>query len=166
MDIVQFIALNHMLNRLSITNYEPVLSIINESKNIFSLSESELTSYQVQPSLRALLRGIRSFKEFEDELKNSEKQNARVVTISDNRYPLRLKEISSPPIVLYYKGELKDDLKAVAIVGARDYTLYGEDVTRYFAGKLASLGITIISGLARGIDHIAHAGALEAGGYT
>ncbi len=166
MDIIQFIALNHLLNRLSITNYEPVLAIIKDGKNVFNLSESELSFYHVQSGLSTSLRGIRSFKEYEDEIKNCDRQNAHIITINDNRYPRELKEIPSPPIVLYYKGELQDNLKAIAVVGARDYTQYGEDVTRYFAGKLASFGITIVSGLARGIDHIAHAGALEASGYT
>jgi DNA processing protein len=94
-------------------------------------------------------------------------QGIHVITCQDESYPARLKEIDQPPPVLYTRGELlpEDDF-AVAIVGTRRITPYGRQVTEDLAGFLASSGITVISGLARGVDAAAHTAALRAGGRT
>ena len=82
-------------------------------------------------------------------------------------YPARLKEISDPPPVLYFKGStLSSDERAMAAVGTRNPTSYGREVAAVLAGDLARKGITIVSGLARGVDGIAHRAALESGGRT
>jgi DNA processing protein len=91
----------------------------------------------------------------------------RVLTWMDELYPQRLKEIEQPPPVLYMRGELsQEDTWAVAIVGTRRVTPYGRQVTEEIASFLAANGVTIISGLARGVDAIAHNVALRAGGRT
>lgn len=83
------------------------------------------------------------------------------------QYPPYLLEISSIPKELYYLGEIPEDyLPAVTIVGARKITNYGKDVTYKLAFDLARLGVTIISGLALGVDGVAHQGAIDAGGRT
>src|SRR5687767_1336833 len=81
-------------------------------------------------------------------------------------YPKLLAEIPSPPADFFYLGKLPQDEPCVAIVGSRKFTRYGQSVTQRLAYDLASMGITIISGLALGIDSIAHQAALEAGGKT
>ena len=82
-------------------------------------------------------------------------------------YPPRLKQISDPPPVLYFKGSLlPSDERAVAIVGTRSPTSYGREVAARLSADLAQNGITIVSGLARGVDGIAHRAALDAGGRT
>lgn len=82
-------------------------------------------------------------------------------------YPKRLRVIPDAPYGLYIKGKLpKEDCKAVAIIGARNCTQYGKEMARYFGRELSKCRVSIISGLARGIDGMAHVGALEAGGYT
>ncbi len=94
-------------------------------------------------------------------------QGIQILTWEDETYPTRLKEIDQPPPVLYIRGEyLPDDLFAVAIVGTRRVTPYGRQVTEEIASFVASNGITVISGLARGVDAIAHQTALKAGGRT
>jgi len=94
-------------------------------------------------------------------------QNIKKITISNKDYPEQLKEIHDPPQELYIKGEIKNqDKVAVAVVGTRKYSQYGKQVALDISGKLARLGITIVSGLARGIDTFAHQGALENGGRT
>jgi DNA processing protein len=91
----------------------------------------------------------------------------RVIVWGDPEYPRRLQEIASSPPVLYLRGALAPaDESAVAIVGARRATAYGETVARELAGELARRGLCIVSGLARGIDAAAHRGALEVGGRT
>jgi DNA processing protein len=94
-------------------------------------------------------------------------QGISVLTWEDNAYPPRLKEIDQPPPVLYVRGELMDeDSWAVAIVGTRRVSAYGRQVTEELAAFLAQNGVTVVSGLARGVDAIAHQAALNAGGRT
>jgi len=96
-----------------------------------------------------------------------ESQGIKILTWQDEAYPTRLKEIDQPPPVMYIRGEyLPDDLFAVAIVGTRRVTPYGRQITEELSGFLASNGITVVSGLARGVDAIAHQTALRAGGRT
>ena len=96
-----------------------------------------------------------------------ESQGIKVLTWQDEDYPSRLKEIDQPPPVMYIRGEyLPDDLFAVAIVGTRRVTPYGRQITEEISAFLASNGITVVSGLARGVDAIAHQTSLKAGGRT
>jgi DNA processing protein len=90
-----------------------------------------------------------------------------LLTLKDEAYPKRLKEIHDPPPVLYGRGELKreDDL-AVSIVGSRKTSPYGRVVAERMSRELVRHGITIVSGMARGIDSVAHWGALSEGGRT
>ena len=91
----------------------------------------------------------------------------QVLTWDDETYPRRLKEIDQPPPVLYLRGSLlPEDEWAVAIVGTRRVTAYGRQVTEELAAVLGRNGVTVVSGLARGIDAIAHQSALNAGGRT
>jgi DNA processing protein len=92
---------------------------------------------------------------------------AHILTWEDEGYPKLLAEIPDPPPVLYVRGELKpEDAWAVAMVGTRRASTYGREVTRRLVSVLAQSGVTIVSGLARGIDAVAHQTALEAGGRT
>ena len=96
-----------------------------------------------------------------------DKKGISVLIQQDESYPKRLKEIDQPPPVLYTQGEIiEDDEWSVAIVGTRRVTAYGRQVAENIAGSLARNGLTIISGLARGVDSIAHQAALDAGGRT
>lgn len=88
-------------------------------------------------------------------------------TVWEEEYPERIKNLPDPPALLYYKGKIVDDnIPSVAIIGARECSDYGKRVTRDFATELASNGIQVISGLARGIDGIAHKCSLDVGGKT
>jgi DNA processing protein len=115
-------------------------------------------------------RNIAAWREQIDldaELQRIEKGNVRVVTRDDPEYPKNLQEIYDPPLVLYVKGTLKEgDALAIGVVGSRRTTLYGQDMARKLAFQLARLGVTVVSGLARGIDTAAHNGALQAKGRT
>jgi DNA processing protein len=101
------------------------------------------------------------------ELQRIEKSGVRVVSCDDAEYPKNLREIYDPPLVLYVKGTLTErDALAIAVVGSRRTTLYGQDMARKLAFQLARVGVTVVSGLARGIDTAAHNGALQAKGRT
>jgi DNA processing protein len=95
------------------------------------------------------------------------RQNIQILTWEDAAYPARLKEIDQPPPVIYLRGTLlPDDAWAVAIVGTRRVTSYGRQVADDLAGFLAQNGVSVVSGLARGVDAVAHEAALKAGGRT
>ncbi len=94
-------------------------------------------------------------------------KDIQVVTWMDENYPRLLKEIDQSPPVLYVRGELGvSDEIAVAVVGTRRVTRYGRQVAEEIAAGLAQSGVTVVSGLARGVDTIAHQAALDAGGRT
>ncbi len=96
-----------------------------------------------------------------------EKAGGTILTLRDDAYPRRLRDIYDPPALLYVKGELRrEDELAVAIVGSRKTSPYGRWFTEKIGRDLAGHGVTIVSGLARGIDSVAHMGALGGGGRT
>lgn len=98
----------------------------------------------------------------EREIEKAEKEGARFLTILDPDYPALLKHITDPPLVLYLKGNFcKTDQAAIAMVGTRHPSLYGLHQARQFARGLAENGVTVVSGLARGIDQASHKAALE-----
>ena len=91
----------------------------------------------------------------------------RFVHMESEYYPECLRVIPDPPLAMYLKGRLPDSEKVtVAIIGARDCTRYGSEMARFFGRELGRAGVQVISGLARGIDGMAHEGALEAQAYT
>ncbi|MDF1498025.1 MAG: DNA-processing protein DprA [Patescibacteria group bacterium] len=92
----------------------------------------------------------------EEEFEKLEKENIQIVITRDKLYPSFLKEIHSAPALLYYKGEMKSDELAIAIVGSRKVSIYGRQVTEQFAKELSQAGMNIVSGMALGIDGIAH----------
>jgi len=101
------------------------------------------------------------------ELKRIEEFGCRIVIQEDEEYPALLREIYDPPIVLYVKGRLLPrDKNSVAMVGSRMTTHYGLEIARKLAYQLAYLGVTVVSGCARGIDTAAHQGALAGKGRT
>jgi DNA processing protein len=96
-----------------------------------------------------------------------EKGRFTVVTLDDPSYPAPLKQIYDPPPLLYVKGELRaEDNHAIAVVGARRCSHYGAMASERLAAQIAGVGLTVVSGLARGIDTAAHRGALKGGGRT
>ncbi|MCX7668640.1 MAG: DNA-processing protein DprA, partial [Anaerolineae bacterium] len=101
------------------------------------------------------------------ELARVRKAGVEVLTWEDERYPARLRTINDPPPVLYIRGELRPtDDWAVAMVGTRKASAYGKEAARILATDLARAGVTIVSGLAKGIDTQVHRAAIDAGGRT
>ena len=101
-------------------------------------------------------------------LKECAAKNIQICTFRDGAYPARLKNISDPPVVLYYKGRLPDmdSAPVIAAVGTRDCTAYGIHVAKRLGGQIAKCGGIVVSGMAAGIDAAAMGGALTAGGIT
>lgn len=128
-----------------------------------SLSKIEGLS---KPAIKSFLES-RPQINLDDELGAVEKNNINILTLEDDEYPDLLKNIYDPPPVLYVRGkDLAPKDKAIAIVGTRRASHYGKETARKLAFELSSLGFNIVSGMALGIDTLAHRGALEAKGKT
>jgi len=113
------------------------------------------------------LLAARSAMDLDAEVAKVSRLGVKIVTWDNDDYPPQLKSIAAPPPLLYVKGAFAPaDQWAIAVVGTRRATAYGREVTRSLVGDLARSGVTIVSGLARGIDAAAHEAALEAGGRT
>ena len=130
-------------------------------------SAGELRAAGLDTRVVSAITEVRTKIDPHDELDRVQKAGVDVLTWHDPTYPRLLREIDDLPPVLYIRGELTDDdQRSVTIVGTRKPTAYGKEAARHLSGDLASAGVTVVSGLARGIDGIAHRAALEAGGRT
>jgi DNA processing protein len=147
--------------------FRMLLDHFGEAGRAWRASELELRAAGLDGKpLEALLVARKSLS-LEDELARVEMLGASVITWEDDRYPPRLRQIHNAPPVLYIRGELlPQDEWAVAVVGTRRATPYGRQMVEEIAGDLGRSGITVVSGLARGIDSLAHRAALRAGGRT
>lgn len=118
-----------------------------------------------------ILKQINNFSSFEIEVKREieklDSLSCKWVTFWSDDYPKNLKNIYDPPIILYYKGTLQEtDINSIAIVGTRMPTQYGKSQSLKFAQELGEKKITVVSGMARGIDSAAHRGTIKSGGRT
>jgi DNA processing protein len=117
-------------------------------------------------SLTSLLEARKEL-DLEAEVGRLERAGVQVVTWNDAEYPPNLREAYDAPPVLYLRGQIETrDEWAVAVVGTRRASVYGKEATRMIAGGLAQAGVTVVSGLAQGIDAAAHRACLDAGGRT
>ncbi|MDP6666384.1 MAG: DNA-processing protein DprA, partial [Dehalococcoidia bacterium] len=128
---------------------------------------SSLVAAGVGPKVAAQVDRFRDENEPDEVMGTLERLGIRAIHLRHSDYPAQLAETAAAPSVIYVKGRmLEADEHAVAIVGARDATPYGLEMTRRISYDLARAGVTVVSGLARGIDTASHRAALEAGGRT
>ena len=105
--------------------------------------------------------------DWDSEIKRLQEKKVKILTILDGSYPQRLKEIYLPPIVLFYRGNLSlINQRAVAIVGSRDHSKYAKECIHELIPTIVNDGIVVVSGLARGVDTLAHEETLKAHGNT
>ena len=135
---------------------------------ILDTSDRELRS--VKGVGKEMARAISRWREeipWEKELENAIAQGLRLVCAEDPDYPVLLRQIHDPPLVLYVRGRLEGgDKNSIAVVGARHPSHYGQETARRFGFQFANIGMTVVSGLAVGIDSAAHRGCLQAKGRT
>lgn len=146
-----------------------LLERFGSAEGVFGALRSELERLRLRPEAVESIALRDRFAEAARELERvREIEDADVLVLDDGAYPALLREIPDPPVTLYVRGRWVECLDApcVGIVGSRRCSAYGQNVALSLARELASRGVTIISGLARGIDAAAHRGALEASGRT
>jgi len=147
--------------------FRRLLDYFGEAQRAWQASANELARAGLDAKTAESVVATRGRVNLERELERLAQQGVQTLTWADEGYPRLLKEIHAPPPLLYVKGHLSpvDDL-AVAVVGTRRATVYGKEVTARLAGDLAHNRVTVVSGLAKGIDACAHRAALDAGGRT
>lgn len=138
------------------------------ASEIFGASREQLLSVEgIGPKLAGAILKQKESEQVFEEYAACRQLGVNLIRLGDDHYPDGLREIPDPPQLLYVRGTLSEgDRLGIGIVGSRRCTLYGRQQAERFARELASAGITVISGLARGIDACAHRGAMEANGRT
>ncbi len=147
---------------------ESLISEVEKPSDIFSLSMSQLTRFPGVGTERARkICDPQSEEIFEKEVALCNQQKIRIISRADEDYPKALLNLSDPPLAIWMKGSIeRRDQLAISIVGPRRPSAYGHRQAQLLATGLARIGTTIISGLARGIDTIAHQSALKVDGRT
>jgi len=134
---------------------------------IFRINPRELEKILgIGPALVDRIVEARSLEKSERILERMLKQNINLLTIENPLYPDKVKKISRAPVVLYYRGLIRENSMGVGVIGTRQCTSYGKQVAIETAGFLAKHQVPVISGMAKGIDGYAHTACLKAGGYT
>ena len=166
-DLADWIALN-MVRGVGPRTANQLLSRFGSPAGVFAASRLALGKEGLKPDTVEELKDSSILEKANAEIERLEKLNAEVITLEDDDYPDLLREIHDPPIALYVRGDLRKAMErpALAVVGSRRCSTYGVNVAESLSRDLASHGLTIVSGLARGIDAAAHRGALELGGQT
>ena len=132
----------------------------------WAASTGELRTAGLSPAVVNAIATVRSKVEPAEEMQRLVQANIAALTWHDDAYPRLLREIPDPPPVLFVQGDLGSEERLVTVVGTRHPTAYGKEAARHLAGDLAKAGVTVVSGLARGIDAVGHRAALEQGGRT
>ena len=161
------VALN-MLPTVGPVRLRKLLEVFERPERVLGAKRTELRKVEgIGNEVADQISNWESIVDLAAELKRVGDFSATVITQESPSYPKPLREIHAPPIVLYVWGELEErDHHAIGIIGARRTTHYGTESAKKLAYQLAYAGLTIISGLARGIDTAAHQGALAAKGRT
>lgn len=145
-----------------------LLERFGSAENVFHARRAELESLRLRPeTIESIIK--REFHEKAvEELNRVKELGGDVLILDDGSYPNLLREIADPPITLYVRGEWQAcfDQPCVGVIGSRMCSTYGQNASEMLARDLASRGVCIVSGLARGIDTAAHRGAIAGSGRT
>jgi DNA processing protein len=146
---------------------EVLLKFFKTPQEVWEAENSDLEKILGKVDYHQFL-GYRKKIDVETNFDSLSKQGIKVLTILEDTYPELLSQISSPPTVIYYKGDLLSTLSrpCIAVVGTRLISIYGQEVTQRLVEGLVSAGLTVVSGLAKGVDSVAHRATLDADGKT
>ncbi len=157
-----------LIKGLGIKKYERLIQNFGSKKNLWKATKKEIQEVEgIDEKLAELISNEVIKKDVQRHLDFMEKNQIDIISIEDKQYPDLLKKIYGPPLNLYIRGN-KDilNLPSIGIVGCRDSTEYGKEISQNFAYELSKNGFNIVSGLAKGIDSFSHIGAVKASGKT
>jgi DNA processing protein len=162
-----YLVLNQ-LPRVGPVRVRRLLEHFGSPEAILTASENDIARIKgFSTTLAAAVHGWEQQTDLAREERRAKEMNVDIITCEDEVYPDTLREIYDPPLVLYVHGKLLErDRVAIGVVGSRRCTHYGSQCAKKLSYQLATAGVTVISGLARGIDTDAHEGALAADGRT
>ena len=147
--------------------FKKILNHFNHLSNAWSSNINEFNQIGLNKSVIEQIKIKRPKINPDWEMEKLLRENIDLITIQDKNYPKLLKEIYAPPALLYIKGNLEpNDKISIGIVGTRNPSSYGNQITPLITKDLSNFGLTIISGLAKGIDTLAHQATLNANGRT
>jgi len=148
-------------------SFKKLLAYFPSLAEAWSAEVSQFVQAGLSSSVIEQIRKQRQLINPDEEMEKLAQEGIDLITILDNNYPRLLREIYNPPALLYLKGRFASrDEFSLAIVGTRKLSLYGQQVTPLITADLAQAGLTIVSGLAKGIDTLAHQAALAVNGRT
>ena len=148
-------------------SYQELLTRFGSPQAVFAASFSDITDAGLKTDVARAIVTFQQWEEVEQDLQKIANHQVRVLTWAEQEYPDNLRQIHDPPPFFYIKGEFSpQDSLAIALVGSREASVYVREVTRELAAGLVERGITIVSGLARGIDAETHSATLAAKGRT
>ncbi len=157
----------HRISGLGPARFAKLESHFGNLEEAWKSSPAQLSAAGLDPRTTAGVQSDRPRIDPDGELEALYGAGVRAIHLRSDEYPHRLREIFDPPSVIYVRGNLAPvDERGVAVVGTRRASPYGREMARRLAGNLAASGVSVFSGLARGIDGIAHQAALDAGGRT
>jgi len=157
----------HRISGVGSARINRLLEYFDTLEAAWSASEREIRATGLPSDVVAAILTEREQIDPEREMQQLERHSVQALTLEDHEYPRLLRHIPLPPPVLYVRGTLlPTDELAIGVVGTRRATSYGTDMTARISRGLAEAGVTVVSGLALGIDTVAHRTALEAGGRT
>lgn len=147
---------------------ERLLSVFDDAESIYSADAAEISAVADIPKRTLSLLQNKDISEAQRIVSFCVHNNVGILTIKDNKYPSRLRRISTPPLVLYYRGNLPDfdNTVCIAVVGTRNATESGRKIAYELSRDLSLAGVTVVSGMAYGIDAAAAEGAVDVGGHT
>ena len=166
-ELQYWVAFNQ-LSEFGPKRFSKLLSYFPSLETAWASANEELIKAGIEEKIAEKLAAKKSEIDPGKELQKADKLGLNIVTIKDENYPAKLKEISNPPPLLYCRGEIfkPQDEFALAVVGTRKITPYGEQVTQDIVRELTQNGLCIVSGLALGIDSMAHKACIETQGRT
>jgi DNA processing protein len=166
-DLAFLLAL-HSVEGLGPARIKKLFDILGSFENIWTSRISEFAQFRFPESVIANLKTAKSSLDPHEYADKLEKSGIKVITIFDDNYPSSLREIHGAPMIIYYKGVIDEEIleRCFGVVGTRKPTGYGRVVTEKLTRELVEVGLTIVSGLARGVDTIAHTVTIESGGKT
>jgi len=163
---IYWVALN-LVNGIGAVRFRALVDQFGDPRAVWEAPAAALQTTGLPPKVVEELLEVRRSVDLASLWAQTQSNEITLLTWEDAAYPHRLKQIDNPPPVLYLRGGITTaDDWAVAVVGTRKVTPYGQQVAEMVAGFLARNGVTVVSGLAAGVDSIAHRTALDAGGRT
>ncbi len=165
-DIKYWLALNNF-SKFGPVRFKRIKNYFSSMKEAYQANIGELKHAGIEEKIAQEFITARIDINPEQLLEKMEREKINIITINDQFYPKLLKEIYDPPPLLYYRGQIENlNQFNLAVVGSRKYSSYGQQVTSKLVGDLTQNNITIVSGLALGIDTLAHNTTLDSGGKT